>query len=100
MSFFKYILTPRLYKVYRDGSTQVLAHNVYIAICFVIQINCSHFLLILSFYFFEHAQKLYEPVGMEKWGDKVISTVILLGTHSHGVLEGILCRFGGLSWVL
>lgn len=23
MSFFKYILTPRLYKVYRDGSTQV-----------------------------------------------------------------------------
>lgn len=24
MSFFKYILTPRLYKVYRDGTTQVL----------------------------------------------------------------------------
>lgn len=103
MTFLHYILTPRLYKIYGEGSTQVILRKhilcVYFSLfihffCFLfasfsVSLNCQIFsclqwkqgilykknFLLLKFCFFYFKQKFYEPGGLEKWGDQILTTV-------------------------
>lgn len=82
MSFLNYILSPRLYKVYRDGPIQVnyidLFTQEYKFSNLCIEIDIISCVLIFSGLILN--QKLYEPRGFEKWSDQVILTVSLYRT--------------------
>lgn len=67
MAAFNYMFLPKLYKEYGDGPpTVIIPFNL------IITKNVKPF-------FFE--QKFYEPGGLEKWGDQIISTVSKTYVH-------------------